>query len=256
MSPTRKRIGIAVLAASAVLPAAGMLWGDDAAKTARSIAASASDLANANANKLSEEEKKAGWKLLFDGKTTDGWSNFRSDSIKPGWQVKDGALTCIDPKNAGDLVTKDQFDWFELSIEYNITPAGNSGIMFHVTEQGNTAWQTGPEIQIMDNEKGKDPNKSGWLYAIHKTEADATKPPGQWNHLRVLISPEKCEHVMNGTKYFEYVMGSDDFKERVAKSKFGKMPNFAKSGKGRIALQGDHGQVAYRSIKLRPIEAK
>jgi hypothetical protein len=85
---------------------------------------------------------------------------------------------------------------------------------------------------------------------------DATKPAGEWNHVRLLISPEKCEHAINGVKYFDYVLGSPEFNERVAKSKFAKMPMFAKTGKGHIALQGDHGQVSFRNLKVRLIEPK
>src|SRR4051812_48811274 len=79
-------------------------------------------------NQLTAEEKKAGWKLLFDGKSTEGWHNFREEGVRPGWQVKDGLLVCVDPRNAKDIVTKEKYDWFELSIEYNITKSGNSGI--------------------------------------------------------------------------------------------------------------------------------
>jgi len=207
----------------------------------------------AGVNTLTEEERKAGWHLLFDGKTTNGWHNFKSPDIRPGWQIKDGTLTCADPHNAGDIVTAGKYDWFELSLEYNMSTGGNSGIIFHATDEGRAAWQTGPEIQLLDNKEGKDPNKAGWLYQIYTTDTDATKPAGEWNQLRILISPEKCEHVMNGVKYFEYVLGSEDFNNRVAKSKFGKMPLFAKSDIGYIALQGDHGEVSFRNIKIRPI---
>jgi hypothetical protein len=213
-------------------------------------------------NTLTEEEKKAGWKLLFNGLSFDGWHNFKRDGVRPGWQVKDGALVCVDPHNAGDLVTQDQFGWFELELEYNISEAGNSGIMFHVTEQGQAAWATGPEFQLEDNQKAADPVRCGWLYGLYQPPIDpatgktldATKPVGQWNHVRLLISPTKCEHAINGVKYFDYVLGSDDFKARVAKSKFAKMPFFAKPDKGSIALQGDHGQVSFRNIKVRVIE--
>ena len=204
-------------------------------------------------NTLTAEEKKAGWHLLFDGQTTNGWHNFKKADIRAGWQVQEGALTCVDPHDAGDIVTVGKFDWFELSIDYKISKAGNSGIMFHVTDDGGTAWQSGPEIQLLDNKDGADPNKAGWLYQIYTTETDATKPAGEWNNLRILISPEKCSHTMNGVVYFEYVLGTDDFNARVAKSKFGKMPFFAKSNIGYISLQGDHGQVAFRNIKIRPI---
>jgi len=215
-------------------------------------------------NTLTDDEKKAGWKLLFDGKTLNGWSNFKKDSIKPGWKVEDGKIVCADPKNAGDIVTKEKFDWFELSIEYNITKAGNSGIIFHVTDAGNAVWQTGPEIQLEDNKDAADPQRCGWLYQLYKPEVDpktnlpldATKPVGEWNHIKVVIAkaPAKSEVVVNGTKYYDFVWGSDDFKARVAKSKFAKMPNFAKADSGFLALQGDHGSVSFRNIKLRPLE--
>jgi len=214
-------------------------------------------------NTLTKQEQAGGWRLLFDGATLKGWRNFKSASVRPGWQVRDGALVCVDPKNAGDIVTDGEYDWFELQLEYNITPAGNSGIMYHVTNEGGAAWASGPEIQLEDNELAKDPQRCGWLYALYQPPVDpktgkpldATKPVGQWNHVRILITPEKCVHEINGVKYFEYVLGSDDFNERVARSKFSKMPFFAKSNRGCIALQGDHGQVSFRNIKIRPIAA-
>jgi Domain of Unknown Function (DUF1080) len=215
-------------------------------------------------NTLSESEKAAGWKLLFDGKSFDGWHTFKRQDVRAGWQIKDGTLACIDPHNAGDICTDGKYDWFELRLEYNISEAGNSGIMYHVTNAGGAVWATGPEFQLEDNEKAADPIRCGWLYALYQPPIDpatgktldATKPVGQWNQVRLVLSPEKCEHYINGVKYFEYVLGSDDFKARVAKSKFASMPNFAKADTGFLALQGDHGQVAFRNIKLLPIAAK
>src|SRR5437870_13028616 len=89
---------------------------------------------DAKINTLTDAEKAAGWKLLFNGKDFSGWHNFKAEEVRPGWQVKDGALVSIDPKNAGDLVTADKFTWFELQIDYNISKGGNSGIMYHVTD--------------------------------------------------------------------------------------------------------------------------
>jgi len=212
-------------------------------------------------NTLTAQEKSDGWQTLFDGKDFNGWHNFKKEGVRPGWQVKDGALVCVDPHNAGDIVTSNKYDSFELQLDYNISEAGNSGIMFHVTDEENSAWATGPEFQLEDNQKAADKIRCGWLYALYQPPLDpktgqildATKPVGEWNHIRLLITPEKCLHEINGVKYFEYVLGSEDFNQRVAKSKFAAMPHFAKSKTGYIALQGDHGQVSFRNIKVRLI---
>jgi hypothetical protein len=212
-------------------------------------------LANADEakpNTLTEKEKSEGWKLLFDGQTTDGWRSYRQKELNKGWKAVDGAL-CRAEKGAGDIVTTDEYDSFELSLEYKISKAGNSGLMYHVAENEGAPWMTGPEVQIQDNKDGHDPQKAGWVYQLYPAETDATKPAGQWNELRILITPEKCQTFMNGVKYSEYVKGSKDWDERVAKSKFGSMPNFGKPTKGFISLQ-DHGDpVCFRNIKIRQI---
>ncbi len=216
------------------------------------------------ANEISAAQKAAGWKALFNGKDFTGWRNFQATTVRPGWQVRDGELVCANPKDAGDLCTTEEFAWFELELEYKIAPAGNSGIMFRVAPEGDAAWASGPEFQLEDNAAAKDPTRCGWLYGLYtppieaKTgkPLDSTKPAGQWNHVRLVISPEKCEHIINGVKYFDYVLGSEDFNARVAKSKFAKMPLFAKAPKGAIALQGDHGEVAFRNVKIRELPPK
>jgi hypothetical protein len=213
-------------------------------------------------NTLTDAEKAAGWQLLFNGKDFSGWHNFRQDGVRPGWAVKDGMLTCINPQQAGDIVTTNEYDWFELQLDYSISHAGNSGIMYHIRNEGGAMWATGPEFQLEDNTAAADQIRCGWLYALYQPPIDpatgktldATKPVGQWNHVRLLISPKKCEHDINGVKYFEYVLHSDDFNARVARSKFGSMPNFAKSDTGFIGLQGDHGAIAFCNIKIRPIK--
>jgi hypothetical protein len=212
--------------------------------------ASADDI---SLNQLTPEEAKAGWKLLFDGKSTDGWRNYKAEGVKDQWKIVDGALTMTE-KGGGDIITKDQYGAFELTLEYNISPGGNSGIMYHVRETADRPWQTGPEIQVQDNAAGHDPQKAGWLYQFYKSDVDATKPAGQWNQLRIVISPKKCEHYMNGVKYCEYVIGSDDWNEKLAASKFSKFPEFAKYDAGFICLQ-DHGNlVSYRNIKIRKLD--
>ena len=212
-------------------------------------------------NTLTDAEKAAGWTLLFNGTDFTGWHNFKQEGVRPGWRVQDGAMVCADPHAAGDLVTTQAYTSFELELDYNIAPGGNSGIVYHVTDDGPHMWSTGPEFQLLDNEKGTDPQRCGWLYGLYQSPIDpatgkpldATKPAGQWNHVRLLISRAKCEHDINGQKYLEYVLGSDDFKARVAKSKFGKMPGFAAATTGWIGLQGDHGSVSFRNVKIRPL---
>lgn len=204
-------------------------------------------------NTLTEQEKAAGWKLLFDGKTMNGWTNYRKDTISDGWQVIDGAMV-MSRKGSGDITTVDEYGAFELSLDYKISPAGNSGLMYHVKTTASTPWQTGPEVQIQDNVDGHDPQKSGWLYQLYASEVDATKPAGQWNQLRIVITPTKCEHYMNGVKYCEYVKGSDEWKAKVAASKFKAFKGFGEPTSGLIALQDHNDEVAFRNIKLRVLE--
>ena len=246
------------LIAASALAASFIATADD--KPAPKTTAPAAETA---ANVLTEAETKAGWKLLFNGTDLTGWHNFKSDKVKPGWQVKDGALVCVDPHNASDLCTAEQYDWFELQLDFNMGEGANSGVIFHATDAEGAVWATGPELQLEDNAKAADTQRCGWLYGLYQPEndpktgkpLDATKPAGEWNHLRLVLSPEKCTHEINGVKYFEYVLGSEDFKKRVAASKFGGMKNFAKFDKGYLCLQGDHGKVSFRNVKLLPLKA-
>lgn len=222
-------------------------------------------------NGLTDAEKRGGWKLLFDGKSTDGWRNYQKDSISDGWKVVDGALV-RSGNGAGDIISTDQFEDFELALEYRISKGGNSGVMLRVTEEGAKPWHSGPEVQIQDNIDGHDGQKAGWLYQLYKPTKpdwarmfenqvgfkspevdDATYPAGEWNHLYLRISKQGCEVCMNGVSYYKFLYGGEDWDQRVAKSKFAKLAGFAKAAKGHICLQ-DHGnEVAFRSIKIREI---
>ncbi len=224
-------------------------------------------------NGLTNAEKRSGWKMIFDGKTTGGWRNYQKQTISKGWVVEEGALVRRD-RGAGDIVSKSQYEDFELSLEYKISPGGNSGIMFHVSEDGKRPWHTGPEIQIQDNAGGHDPQLSGWLYQLYKPAkpkwatrfekqvgrkspevVDASRPAGQWNHIYLRVSKDKSEVALNGVSYYYFRKGSDEWDERVAASKFSKFKQFGKNLKGHICLQ-DHGNhVAYRNIKIRTLSA-
>lgn len=211
-------------------------------------------------NELGHDEKTAGWKLLFDGEdASPWWRGYKKDELPAGWKVENGML--IRRAAAGDIITRDQFESFELSIDWKISPGGNSGIMFKVKETGAQPWFTGPEAQILDNVLGKDPQKAGWLYQLYPAEIDATRPAGQWNNFilrcqKTTAGTYECEHWMNGVKYVEYTIGSDDWHARVAKSKFADKPDFAKAAAGHICLQ-DHGnEVAFRNIKIRVLSTQ
>ena len=224
------------------------------------VAAALAVPASAEENTLSEAEKKAGWTLLFDGETKEGWRNFKKDSISDGWVVKDGALVRA-AGGAGDIITEGKYDNFELSLEYKISPEGNSGIMFLVTEDADRPWHTGPEIQVQDNVDGHDPQKAGWLYQLYKPRtdpatgdpADATRPVGEWNQVQLRVTESGCEINVNGVRYAQFKLGSDDWNRRVAQSKFANLEGFGKADEGHICLQ-DHGdEVAYRNIKIREL---
>ncbi len=215
-------------------------------------------------NTLIEQEKSDGWKLLFDGKTTDGWRTFKQKTLAGGWKVIDGALCRVD-KTARDILTADQFDNFILELDYKVPAHANSGVIVRSTEDQATTWATGIEYQLLDNtDPIGDAQKSGWAYALYKPAndpktgqpLDATRPIGHWNHVKIVYDGPHVEHWMNGVKYCEFEIGSDDFNRRVAASKFASMPRFAKNNRGYIALQGDHGNVCFANIKIRPLPAK
>ena len=240
-----------------------VVWGAAAAAAVASAPAVPGEPAAVlpNLNKLTDAEKAAGWKLLFDGRTTEGWRNFRKPTISSGWQVVGGALCRVD-KTAGDIITTGTYDNFVLELEYKVPPHANSGIMYRVSENEKRAPFSGVEFQILANTDPKgDPQKCGWAYALYQPPLDpktgkpldTTKPLGQWNHVKLLCDGPHIEHWMNGVKYCQYEIGSADWKARVAKSKFAKWPTFATYACGHIALQGDHGDVCYASIKLLPL---
>jgi len=206
-------------------------------------------------NSLTDEEKAQGWRLLFDGKTGNGWRGFRKDALPEGWQVRDGSLARVE--KAGDIITEDQFDNLELALEWKISEGGNSGIFFRVTEEEDQVWRTGPEMQVLDNDRhrdGKNPlTMVGSNYAMHAPPADFSAPVGKWNQVRILVDGNHVEYWLNGKKTVEYELFSDDWEARVAKCKFAKMPNYGRAPKGHVALQ-DHGDMVwFRNIKIRPL---
>jgi len=215
-------------------------------------------------NQLTLREQQAGWKLLFDGKSTAGWRNYQKQTVSPKWIVKDGALTLQTSKSdlAGDIVTTDEYENFELLLDYNVTPGANSGVMFHVTETQPRASMSSAEVQIIDNAVAGGSPKSGWLWSLYQPDndprtgqpVDATRPPGEWNRLYLRIAPGNCEVRLNGVHYLSFVPGGEDWNQRVAKTRFAKLPDFGKATRGPILLQ-DYGDViSFRNIKIRELK--
>jgi hypothetical protein len=208
-------------------------------------------------NTLTRQESAEGWRLLFDGKNTAGWREFRKPSISPGWHVIDGALVRAD-SGAGDIVTDDQFTNFELALEWKVGEGGNSGIFYRATEQADTIWKAAPEMQVLDDARHADGKSvltsAGSNYALYPAPRGVVHPAGQWNAARILVNGNHVEHWLNGVKLFEYELGSADWKERVRASKFSTMPLFGTAQSGHIGLQ-DHGdRVAFRNIKIRVLK--
>jgi cytochrome c len=217
----------------------------------------------AEPNSLTEAEKSAGWRLLFDGKTTEGWRGYNQQAIPPGWKAIDGALVRVTGgqggKGAGggdDIITTEQFDNFELTLEWKVAAKGNSGVLYHVTEGAETTWHVAPEMQILDNTKHPTRDKrqlAGACYDLYEPAKDVTKPVGEWNVARLLVNGAHVEHWLNGEKLLEYELWSEDWKARVAKSKFKDKADFAKAKTGHICLQEHTDRIEFRNIKLRRI---
>lgn len=217
------------------------------------LAAMAAGAAQAAQNSLTAAEKKAGWKLLFDGRDTAGWQGFKGEP-HPGWVVKDGILSPAG-HDSKDLVSDGKYENFELDFDWQISPKGNSGVMYHVLDEGDETYWSGPEYQILDNAHGeKPPQQAGSLFALVPPSRDVTRPVGEFNHARLIVDHGRVQHWMNGVKLLEYDLNSPDFKAKVAASKFRQWPIFATGKTGRIALQNHGDWVGFRNIKIKVLK--
>jgi len=211
---------------------------------------------NGGMNTLTPQEKAAGWRLLFDGQSLEGWRGFKQKAAPDGWKAVNGELTRVG--KGGDIITNDQFSDFELSLDWKLAKGGNSGIFYHVLEEGgDQAYFTGPEYQLLDNATHKDGaspvTSTGSNYALNAPSKDVSKPVGEWNQTRIVVKGPHVEHWLNGVKVVEYELWSPDWEARVKASKFAKMPGYGRAKTGHIALQ-DHGDpIAFRNIKLRSL---
>ena len=226
------------------------------------LIAAASVVLAGPANSLTGEEKAAGWKLLFDGKTTQGWRTFKKQSFPDqGWVVEEGWLHCLGKgggnKGGGDILTDAEFDDFELNWEWKLAPTGNSGLKYFVLETRNEA--LGHEYQMIDDEravgvdKGNRKQLTASFYAVLAPAQPPVKPPGEVNSSRILVQGNHVEHWLNGVQVLEYECGSDAVKTAVAASKFKDKAGFGNKARGHLLLQDHNSEVWFRNVKIREL---
>lgn len=214
-------------------------------------------------NALSNKEKKDGWVLLFDGKSTKGWHTFQKDKATAAWAVQDGALVfnpAADKTERGDLVTDQEYENYDLIIEWKISDGGNSGVIFGINEDPkyHATYETGIEMQVLDNINAGDrfipDHLAGSLYdLIGGPEVSKPKAVGEWNEARILNKDGQITLWLNGVQTATVAKGSEEWKKLIAESKFNGWEGFAKYSKGKIALQ-DHGNiVSFRNIKIKQL---
>ncbi|MEO8763189.1 MAG: DUF1080 domain-containing protein [Ginsengibacter sp.] len=212
-------------------------------------------------NTLSKEEQEEGYQLLFDGKTMDGWRTYQNKSAE-SWFVDSGTLHCKgSAANYGaitaDLITRDQYENFDLSVDWIISPKGNSGILYMVTEDSAYSHLTGPEYQIIDDKNFPEKLENWQLtaanYAMDPAPTAAPNPPGQWNHTRIVVNKLHVEHWLNGKKVVEYELYSDDWKKKKAAGKWKDVASYGQSKKGHITFQNHGSEAWFKNIKIKTL---
>jgi hypothetical protein len=206
-------------------------------------------------NELNAAEQADGWRMLFDGQTTAGWRGYGRPDLPEGWQVVDGALTRAGP--GGDIITEETFRDFELALEWNVEPGGNSGIFYRAVEGEDPIYMYAPEMQVLDDDAHADGlsplTAAGANYGLYPAPEGVVRPAGQWNEVRIRVEDNQVTYWLNGERIVDYELGSPDWQARVDASKFGDWPDFGRASEGHIGLQ-DHGdRVAFRSIRIREL---
>ena len=201
------------------------------------------------------------WEILFDGSSTSAWRAYqRTDFPDRGWVVEKRSLKTVPGGDVIDIVTRDQYENFELILEWRVSPRGNSGIFFHVAEESVVVWEDALEFQVLDDQRhpdGRDPRTSaGALYGLIAARNKVLRPVGRYNEARVLVLGNHVEHWLNGVKVVEFERGGQGFKALLGKSKFRDLLHFAVARKGHVGLQHHGEEVWFRNVKIRRLKSR
>lgn len=201
--------------------------------------------------------KPGPWRVLFDGHNTSAWRTFGGKEFpKEGWLVEDGCLHLLPNSHGGQLVTKDTFENYEFEWEWRLTPRGNNGVKYLVTEDRPGA--PGPEYQMVDDTTTRDPRfQTAAFYEVLAPQVKTpVRPPGEWNQSRLVVNGNHVEHWLNGVKVLAYELGSPEVKAGVARSKFRDVPGFDQKIRGRILLTNHNDETWYRNLRIRELPAR
>jgi len=240
-----------------VLDLEAKISGDSLKGTWIAMDTSGNQLANGGLAGTKSATKKVVTEVLFDGASMDNFRGYKQEAIGGGWKVENGTLH-FDGSGGGDIITKKEYGSFELTFDWKVSEGGNSGVMYRVKQGDNAPYLTGVEYQILDNDKhadGKNRSTSaGAIYAMYPPGDKQPKAVGEWNQSKIVVNGDNVEHWLNGDKVAETEIGSEQWNQKIAKSKFATWKKFAKSKRGHIAFQ-DHGdKVWYREIKIKAID--
>lgn len=211
----------------------------------------------AEPNQLTENEKREGWVLLFDGQSTREWRTFNQKTFpSSGWKIEEGCLKHAANGGGGDIISDRAFDDFEFSFEWKVAPGANSGVKYFIVEERGRA--IGHEYQLIDDDKHPDALrgdkwKTGAFYDVLPATNKTVKPVGEFNHSLIRVKGNHVEHWLNGKKVLEYELGSPEVLQAVAGSKFKTVQGFGTKVRGHLLLQDHHDEISFRNLKVREL---
>jgi len=250
--PNFSRLSPALLAAVAVACAKPAATPQDSTVTA--TANGTVDSTATATTPATPTDDQGGWKNLT---TLAAWRGYKTQEVPKGWRLVGDTIT----KNVGteDLVSKDQYENFELQLDWRLSKGGNAGVFYHATEEGDKVYWTGPEYQLLDDANhpdGKNPlTSAGSAYGLYAPPRGVVKPAGEWNSTRIVIRGPHVEHYLNGQKVVEYELWSPDWEAKVKASKFNEWKGYGRAHRGYIGIQGDHtGELSLRNLRIRELK--